>query len=142
MLKEIVISLGLSKRERTPEDVNRNLMRIELAREFATKSRSQELSFDIQKIFIFGSVARKEDKETSDVDLAIILDSNVYQLNSYKESQISEELHKIAGELAHLRFGNFQVLPIHLTILTAKRFELDKYTSGVILNIHNEGVEL
>ena len=57
--------------------------RIEIAKKFANKIKSEE----IKKIILFGSVARQEDTENSDIDILIIAD-NEEELEDY----ISEEV--------------------------------------------------
>ncbi|WP_323735580.1 nucleotidyltransferase domain-containing protein [Methanosphaera sp. ISO3-F5] len=57
--------------------------RVEIAKEFAKKIKSK----DIKKIILFGSVARGEDTEDSDIDILIIA-NNEEELEDY----ISEEV--------------------------------------------------
>lgn len=69
--------------------------RIEIAYEFARTIESE----DILRIILFGSVARGEDKEESDIDILIvtpsrekidsIADDEVFNINAKKNSSVS-----------------------------------------------------
>lgn len=69
--------------------------KIEIAYEFARTIESE----DILRIILFGSVARGEDKEESDIDILIvtpsrekidsIVDDEVFNINAKKNSSVS-----------------------------------------------------
>lgn len=61
--------------------------RLEIAREFADNIKSE----DIKKIILFGSVARGEDTEDSDIDILIIAD-NEEELEDYISEKVIDIL--------------------------------------------------
>lgn len=95
--------------------------RIEIAREFAKAIKSDK----IKKIILFGSVAREEDTEESDIDILII--SNEWE---QIDSLITEEVFNIVLDTQEL---------ISPYILSEKQFEQTK-NFNFLTNVLKEGV--
>jgi predicted nucleotidyltransferase len=97
--------------------------RIEIAKHFA---KSIDLP-EIKKMILFGSVARGEDNDESDIDIFIL---------TTDEDKISEELYDNVVEF----IGKFREL-ISLVIVSTSDFNIVKNTS-FYSNIIKEGVIL
>ena len=67
--------------------------RIEIAQEFADKIKEEH----VQKIVLYGSVARKEDNQDSDIDVLIISDNK-----ELIEDKISRETFNIIAKYGEL----------------------------------------
>ena len=97
--------------------------RIEIAQEFANKINNKY----IERIVLFGSVARGEDNDDSDIDILIISDNR-----ELIEDKISDEKYEI--------LDNYREL-ISAHIITQKHYEITKDYS-FFSNIRREGIIL
>ena len=97
--------------------------RIEIAQEFANKINNKY----IKRIVLFGSVARGEDNDDSDIDILIISDNR-----ELIEDEISDEKYEI--------INNYREL-ISVHIITQKQYENTKDYS-FLTNIRKEGIIL
>lgn len=97
--------------------------RIEIAQEFANKINNKY----IKRIVLFGSVARGEDNDDSDIDILIISDNRV-QI----EDIISDEKYEIINTYREL---------ISAHIITQKHYE-DTKDYSFLTNIRKEGIIL
>ncbi|AWX31761.1 nucleotidyltransferase domain-containing protein [Methanosphaera sp. BMS] len=97
--------------------------RIEIAQEFADKIKNKY----IKKIILFGSVARGEDNDDSDIDILII--SNNREII---EDKISDEKYNIITKYREL---------ISAHIITEKHYEETKNYS-FITNVIRDGIIL
>ena len=97
--------------------------RIEIAKEFAKAIQSD----DIIKIILFGSVARGDDHEESDIDILII---------SNNREGIDD---KIADEIAWIMYDKQELISAH--IIDEKSFEETKNFS-FLTNVLKEGVSI
>ncbi len=97
--------------------------RIEIAREFANAIKSDK----IIKIILFGSVAREEDTEDSDIDILII--SNEWD---QIDSLITDEVFKVVLETQEL---------ISPYVLSEKQFNETK-NFNFLTNVLKDGVEI
>jgi len=97
--------------------------RIEIAQEFANKINNKY----IKRIVLFGSVARGEDNDDSDIDILIISDNR-----ELIEDKISDEKYEI--------LDNYREL-ISAHIITQKHYESTKDYS-FLTNIRREGIIL
>lgn len=95
--------------------------RIEIAREFAKAIRSEK----IIKIILFGSVAREEDTEDSDIDILII--SNDWGLI---DSLITDEVFKVVLDTGEL---------ISPYVLSEKQFN-ETRNFNFLTNVLKEGI--
>ena len=95
--------------------------RIELAKKFAKTIKSDYIS----KIILFGSVAREEDTEESDIDILII--------SNYRE-KIED---KIDDEVAWIMYDKNELIFAH--IMSEDRFINTKHFS-FLTNVLSEGV--
>ena len=94
--------------------------RVEIAKEFAEAIKSDKIS----KIILFGSVARGEDTEESDIDILIISDY-------YEEIDqcISDEIYNIICKYQEL---------VSAHVISMERFELTKNWS-FLTNVLEDG---
>ena len=97
--------------------------RIEIAQEFANKINNKY----IKRIVLFGSVARGEDNNDSDIDILIISDNR-----ELIEDKISDEKYEI--------IYNYREL-ISAHIITQKHYE-DTKDYSFLTNIRKEGIIL
>lgn len=97
--------------------------RLEIAKEFAKKINSDK----IIKIILFGSVARCEDGEESDIDILIV--------SNYREN--IEDL--IAEEVAWTMYDKNELISAH--IMSEDRFMNTQHFS-FLSNVLAEGVEI
>ena len=97
--------------------------RIEIAKEFAKAINSDK----IIKIILFGSVARFEDNEESDIDILIV--------SNYREN--IENL--IAEEVAWIMYDKNELISAH--IMSEERFINTQHFS-FLSNVLSEGVEI
>lgn len=97
--------------------------RIEIAREFADAIKSDK----IIKIILFGSVAREEDTEDSDIDILII--SNEWE---QIDSLITDEVFKVVLETQEL---------ISPYVLSEEQFNETK-NFNFLSNVLEDGVEI
>lgn len=97
--------------------------RVEIAIEFAKAIKSD----DIIKIILFGSVARGDDTEESDIDILII---------SNNREEIDD---KIADEIAWIMYNKQELISAH--VIDEKTFERTKNYS-FLTNILKEGVAI
>ncbi len=80
---------------------------------------------NVNHIFVFGSFARGEMSQASDLDIAIILRDGV-QRREYRRS--------LPSPLASW--------PLDLIIVNQSRFDATKAVGGICLEIHQDGIEL
>ncbi len=97
--------------------------RIDIAKEFAKAINSDK----IIKIILFGSVARFEDNEESDIDILIV--------SNYREN--IEDL--IAEEVAWIMYDKNELISAH--IMSEERFINTQHFS-FLSNVLSEGVEI
>lgn len=97
--------------------------RLEIAQKFANDINSD----DIEQIILFGSVARGEDNEDSDIDILIISDES-----EKIESKISDEVFKVI-------LNNKEFISAH--VMSKNKLEKIKDFS-LIKNIDDEGIIL
>ena len=95
--------------------------RVEIAREFANAIKSDK----IIKIILFGSVARKDDSEDSDIDILII--SNEWE---EIDSLITDEVFKVVLDTQEL---------ISPYVLSEKQFEETK-NFNFLNNVLKDGI--
>lgn len=97
--------------------------RLEIAQKFANDINSD----DIEQIILFGSVARGEDNEDSDIDILIISDES-----EKIEPKISDEVFKVI-------LNNKEFISAH--VMSKNKLEKIKDFS-LIKNIDDEGIIL
>ncbi|WP_323737562.1 nucleotidyltransferase domain-containing protein (plasmid) [Methanosphaera sp. ISO3-F5] len=97
--------------------------RLRIAQEFANNIKNNE----IKRIILFGSVARGEDNDDSDIDI-LIISNNQENL----EDKISEEKYNIITKYREL---------ISAHVISEKHYEETKNYS-FLTNIRNEGIIL
>ena len=95
--------------------------RIEVAREFAEAINCDK----IEKIILFGSVARGDDYEDSDIDILIV--------SNYRD----EILSKIADEIAWFVYDKQEVVSAH--VISEDQFNSTRDHS-FLTNVLNDGV--
>lgn len=95
--------------------------RIKIAKDFATKIKSD----DINQIILFGSVARGDDDENSDIDI-LIVSSNTEKI----QEDIDEEVVEVILETN-------QLISAHL--ISSDRFNKTKNNS-FLRNVFRDGV--
>jgi len=92
------------------------------------KSTLQGLYKDqLKKIILYGSYARGEQREDSDIDLAIILEGDI---NTFKE------IDRIIDQIYDIELKYNLLISIHP--ISEKRFEFEK--NPFLLNVKEEGV--
>lgn len=97
--------------------------RVEIAREFAKTIKSKYIT----EIILFGSVARGDDTEDSDIDILII--------SNYRE-KIED---KIDDEVAWIMHDKHELISAH--IMSEERFNTTKDFS-FLSNVLSEGVKI
>ena len=97
--------------------------RVEIAREFAEAIKSD----DIKLIMLFGSVARGEDTEESDIDILIV--------SNHREK--IEEV--IANEVAWIMYDKNELISAH--IMSEERFVKTQHFS-FLTNVLSEGEKI
>ncbi len=97
--------------------------RIEIAKEFAEAIKSDK----IDKIILFGSVARGEDTEESDIDILIVSNNHM---------EIDDE---IADEIAWIMYDKNELISAH--IMSEDIFNKTQHFS-FLTNVLSEGVEI
>lgn len=97
--------------------------RVEIAKEFADAIKSD----DIIKIILFGSVARGEDVEESDIDILIISNNH----------EVIDD--KIADEIAWIMYDKQELISAH--VIDEKSFEKSRNFS-FLTNVLKDGVAI
>lgn len=102
---------------------------IQVAQEF--KQRMQRVYGEqLVKVLLYGSYARGDFHEESDIDLMVVLDKQNFQL--------FQEICKITEESTPLSLAHNKILAVVPTTLT----KFEHYDSMFFRNIHQEGIEL
>ncbi len=88
----------------------------------------------LNSVFLFGSYARGDFDEYSDIDFMALVDTNLNEINSFNES--------IANIENKLSIANENCITISITVQQTERFIKYKDALPFYANIEKEGVRL
>ncbi len=83
------------------------------------------------EIIVYGSVARGEETEESDIDLVILIDEEY--LSPKRQWDITEPLYQIS---------TWELIPISPHVYTRKEWYGRPFRSPYMINVMNEGIKL
>ncbi len=124
----------------TPEDLQRREKRIQAAQVLADRIMRLELAFPVERVLLYGSVARRDDGPDSDIDLAVIIDCAEHQLQGQLRHELEQALRDCAREVSRESFGTeLSALPFSLMVVSKSIYDGWGDFSAVISKLRSTG---